>query len=451
VKSQNPHIEFSQKFKTEITNQASSSFKIGYIRSKFLKMNIEQIHYKQNNAKDSFLSLSIHCAAQFKYLLLTALILLSSFQKTEGQFSSHSTISILTCAPGDELYSLFGHTAIRIKDTTQHKDVVFNYGTFDFNTPNFYLKFMRGELNYLLSVSNYKAFIREYRYHRRSVVEQTLNLTPEEIENIIYALMVNSQPQNREYLYHFFYDNCATRIRDVVADNLNGDVHFPALTDSLINMTYRDAINNYLTTRQWIQLGLNIILGQPTDEVLSPLTIQFLPDYLHDQFGTATKADGVSLVESTDQLLNYQPQKNKNNISPAFVFWGLLLLLGYLTWWEYKNNRFIKWLNVVLFLIISIIGCLIVFLWFFTLHLVTGPNWHLLWANPLYFMAIIALFQKQNRFHYLLLLLAGFNIIMLSLVMVLPQHLSLLLIPVWLLMALRLVAQWFYYQKTAVN
>ena len=414
-------------------------------------MNIEQIHNTPNKAENSFLLLPIIGSAQLKYLFLTLLILLSSFQKTEGQFSSHSTISILTCAPGDELYSLFGHTAIRIKDTTQHKDFVFNYGTFDFNTPNFYLKFMRGELNYLLSVSSYKSFIREYRYHRRSVVEQKLNLTQEETENIIYALMVNSQPQNREYLYHFFYDNCATRIRDVVADNLNGDIHFPALTSSQINMTYRDAINNYLTNRPWTQLGLNIILGQPTDDVLSPISIQFLPDYLHDQFAKATKADGISLVESTDQLLNFQPQKSANNISPALILWGLLLLFGCLTSWEYKNNRFIKWINVFLLLITGIIGCLIVFLWFFTLHSVTGPNWHLLWANPLYLIAIIGLFKKQNKFHYLLLLLAGFNIIMLCLVMFLPQHLSLQLIPVWLIMILRLTAQWFYYQKTTMN
>lgn len=414
-------------------------------------MNIEQIHNAPNKAENSFLSLPTNRVVQLKYSLLILFILLNSFQKIEGQFSSHSTISILTCAPGEELYSLFGHTAIRIKDTTQQKDFVFNYGTFDFNTPNFYLKFMRGELNYLLSVSSYKAFIREYRYHRRSVVEQKLNLTPQETENIIYALMVNSQPQNREYLYHFFYDNCATRIRDVVVNNLNGDIHFPVLTDSQINMTYRDAINNYLTSRTWTQLGLNIILGQPTDDVLSPLSIQFLPDYLHDQFSKATKADGVFLVGRTDQLLNYQPPKANKNISPAVVFWGLLLLLSYLTWWEYKNNRFIKWINVMLFLVAGIIGCLIFFLWFFTLHSVTGPNWHLLWANPLYFIAIIALFQKQNRFHYLLLLLAGFNLIMLCLIMVLPQHLSLLLIPVWLIMAIRLVAQWFYYQKTAAH
>ena len=164
----------------------------------------------------------ISVKTQLIYTILPLFILLNSGTSLQAQFSNQSEISILTCAPGEELYSIFGHTAIRVRDSISNTDYVFNYGTFDFNTSNFYLKFMKGELNYFLSVTTFERFIREYEFQKRSIAEQHLNLTSNEKGSIIGALVNNSLPENREYHYHFFYDNCATRIRDIIDNNLSG-------------------------------------------------------------------------------------------------------------------------------------------------------------------------------------------------------------------------------------
>ena len=167
-------------------------------------------------------------------------------QSTKENHSDSIRLSLLTCAPGQEIYSLFGHTAIRYENFTQHIDAVFNYGIFSFNTPNFILRFTLGETDYQLGVSSYEQFAAEYNYYGRSVWQQTLNLNIEEKKRLIELLETNYRPENRVYRYNFFYDNCATRPRDQIEKAIIGKLIYPEdMKDDQTGKSFRDIIHQY--------------------------------------------------------------------------------------------------------------------------------------------------------------------------------------------------------------
>lgn len=375
-----------------------------------------------------------------KYLLLVALILLNSFGEIKGQLSGDARISILTCSPGNELYSIFGHSAIRVNDPVLEMDYVFNYGTFDFDTPHFYLKFMRGQLNYMLSVSTFNQFMLEYRYNQRSVWEQELILDDSEKQTLFRALVLNAEPQNRFYHYHFFFDNCATRVRDMATNHLKDRALFtPIPNDSLPPMTFRQAIATYLEHRPWTRLGLDLILGSPTDDQVDALSIQFLPDYLMLQFeGSRRNPGGHKLVHPTKTLLAFNHNPQKSSPQPGSLLTLGAVLLGLLTWMQYRKGFDLKWIDRALFFLVGTIGVLITFLWFFTQHSVTGPNWHILWANPLYLVLAFSPVNARGFFRLLLRILATGVVVLLLFYWALPQYMPPVLIPVWITLFLRL-------------
>lgn len=375
-----------------------------------------------------------------KYLILLPLILLNSFLPVQGQLSSDTKISILTCAPGDELYSIFGHSAIRIKDTVNDVDYVFNYGTFDFNTPNFYLKFMRGQLNYMLSVSTYDRFLFEYIYDKRSVWEQQLELSDLEKNNLYRALIINAEPENRYYHYHFFFDNCATRIRDMAADHVTGRVQFGRIPEqSDKKMSYRQAIASYLIYKPWTKLGLDILLGQPTDHPVDARSIQFLPDYLMLQFqGAIRKSDEKPIVNNTVTILDFNKNEIRSALQPDYLLWLAALIITLITWISYKKQKSNKWLDVILFTTTGVLGLLITFLWFFTEHTVTGPNWHLLWANPLHLFMIFGTSKVYTKFKPIYYLILAGVLITTLFFYIMPQFMPWSLLPLWLILCVRL-------------
>ncbi len=374
----------------------------------------------------------------FKYLIVGLLILLNSNNYIKSQIPYDSEISILTCSSGEELYSLFGHTAIRVKNESQNIDYVFNYGTFNFNTPNFYLKFMRGQLDYILSVTTFERFIYEYKYDQRSVIEQKIDTDEKQRKQIIDALITNSLPENKAYRYHFFYDNCATRVRDIIDDNLDIEITFNQLPDSLKNFTYRDAIGIYLHNKDWTKFGLDLILGQPTDDKLDEQTIQFLPDFLLNQFETATVNDNTTIISETESLLQFSKTTQPNKIKPIQIMLLILIIIVAATYYEQKQKKELKIINFLLLLPPVIISFLIIFLWFFTSHSVTGPNWHILWANPFLIIYLIPSIQKYKTGRYIM-------VILFLLILTLPitnifikQEISYILLPYWLSMAIRM-------------
>lgn len=417
----------------DVSNEKSSNFG-GYEGKLPIHCNM-----RHNNISKEFLKTTRYDKSLFKYWILIFFILLNSFIPIKSQLSPDASISILTCAPGDELYSLFGHTAIRVKDPATETDYVFNYGTFNFNTPNFYLKFMRGQLNYMLSVTSYQHFLYEYQFSGRSVWEQTLDLTQNEKQQLFRALIINAEPENRYYQYHFFFDNCATRVRDMAIEFIPQGVNFE-IPDYLENMTFRDAIAYYLQHRPWTKLGLDILLGQPTDDLVDKSSIQFLPDYLMWQFETATRNDNNQPVALEIQtVLEFQQDAQYPFLSPMLVLWTISLIIIAVTAWEYKRKIFLKWVNVVIFGFTSILGLLICFLWFFTEHSVTGPNWHLLWANPLHLFVIRAAWYNNRFNRYINLLVLVALVVLLTGFSFIPQYIPASLVPVWLVLIIRLL------------
>lgn len=364
--------------------------------------------------------------------------MLNSFTVVKGQLTNDAKISILTCAPGDELYSLFGHTAIRVSDSTNQIDLVFNYGTFDFNTPNFYLKFLRGQLNYMLSVTTFDRFILEYQYDQRSVWEQELDLSANEKNNLFRALIINAEPDNRFYHYHFFFDNCATRVRDIVVNNLDHDIEFPVYPENKETIvSYRDAIANYLQQKPWTKIGLDIILGYPTDAAVNDETIQFLPDCLMAQFKQARRMDNNNLlVGNTNTLVQFNNSEQKQSNLHFVLIWigAIIILIASVICLRFKLNS--RWIDYGLFTLTSAIGLLIAFLWFFTQHTVTGPNWNILWANPLH---LVFLFNFKKQLHPLYIILLSGVLITTLFFLLVPQSLPAVLGPIWLVLSLRII------------
>lgn len=209
------------------------------------------------------------------------------------------SISLLTCSQGRDISSAFGHSALRVKDLRYGRDMVFNYGTFSFQEPHFMLNFLRGDLNYFLSVSSFQQFKRSYEATGRGIYEQTLNLTPLQAADLYSFLIDNYKPSNRYYLYDFLQDNCATRIRDIFDRNRDYSVK-----DTLSGLTYRDELTRLVGDRRWMMFGIDLILGAKVDREITVRETAFLPDRLSEvlrNYGNA-ELDGTRLASASRML-----------------------------------------------------------------------------------------------------------------------------------------------------
>ncbi len=350
------------------------------------------------------------------YLVLIIFLFLNDYNLKSQSLSNYAEISVLTCAPGDDLYSTFGHSAIRIKDPALRIDKVYNYGTFNFETPNFYLKFVRGQLDYMLSASRYKYFIIPYINENRWIKEQVLDLSQSQKDDVFLFLENNLLPENKYYRYDFFYDNCATRVKDVIKDVLKDDLKLPKnITEE--NETFRHLIHKYLIGKNWERYGINLALGQPTDKVVSAEEATFLPDYLNFMFENAVlNINGAQkpLVKKT--LMIFEPKninKRTNNsiLRPVFVLSFLFLFFLIFSFLEYKNSKYYVLLDKAIFFISGIVGVILLLLWFGTEHSTTIKNWNLVWAMPLFLIASFKLKENRNK-NYLKIFFLIMSIIM---------------------------------------
>jgi hypothetical protein len=309
-------------------------------------------------------------------------------------------ISLLTCDPGEQLYSAFGHSAIRVVDRTNNQDLVFNYGTFDFNTSYFYVKFTQRTLDYMLSVSTYERFLYEYNYYNRSVREQVLDLNPEQAARLVQFLQINYLPENRFYRYDFFYDNCATRIRDVFEGILGEKLDWNEEVNPE-QKTFRNLIDEYVYPLPWADFGIDLALGAVIDIDAKEREKQFLPDYMEAAFGRALiVGDGPNrpLVKSNQVVLEF-PEKEKamDLTNPYFVWWVFAIGAMVLTYMGFKKKRLFKGFDIALFTVLGLLGILIVVLWFFTFHSQTKYNWNILWAFPGHLVLALALYRQNVK------------------------------------------------------
>jgi len=316
--------------------------------------------------------------------LLSILLLFCFSNMVSAQSdSTWLTVSLLTCDSGAEAYASFGHSAIRVVDRKRNKDIVFDYGVFDFDTPNFVWRFMRGNLDYKLALRRTNRFMREYVRDKRGVIEQKFNLPERALVEMYDFLLQNQKPENRYYKYNFIHDNCSTRIRDLV-NGLDVKKGNPV---TRLEDTYRNFLHDYLPNKPWLKLGIDILLGAKTDRVMNYDQQMFLPNRLSRSLSYYVYENEGSKQKMLSPATNLvPPQKMKSDFiffQPLIVFIALLLLLIGLVWWQPRTS---KWLFYFFGLIYGLAGCLLVFLWFFTEHTATANNWNLLWLHPLYLL-----------------------------------------------------------------
>ena len=335
--------------------------------------------------------------------------------------SEKAEISILTIGPGDNLYDKFGHSAFRVYDPENDIDYAFNYGVYDFDTPNFYTKFAQGKLLYKLAVSESEPFLNSYKAQDRWVEEQVLNLSYSEKQGVFNFLQENAKPENKYYKYDFLYDNCATRIRDVLVSVLGDKLKYNAsLAED--GYTFRELIQKNVHYNSWGSLGMDVAIGAVVDRKASSWECQFLPEYVYkaNEGATIATASGTTaLVKTTKKLYDTEERRESGNffVSPIFIFGILGLLLVFVTYKNYKNQQRSRYLDMLIFLVTGLIGVILLLLWFATDHSTTANNYNLLWAFPfsLLFFTLISRqtpkrwLQRYTFFLILLLVLLGFH------------------------------------------
>ncbi|MDD2491484.1 MAG: DUF4105 domain-containing protein [Bacteroidales bacterium] len=327
---------------------------------------------------------------RFRLFSLLVIALLSFSGSLKATKYENSKISLITCTAGSELYSTFGHSALRVKDDSLAMDIVFNFGLFDFNTPNFYLKFIQGKLNYMLGIQNTADFLWQYSYEGRGVYEQELDLSPLQKSELIEKLTFLYKPENRYYLYSFLFKNCTTELRDL----LNPYIAFP---EGLESENFRDLINSYVKETKWTRAGINLILGSNLDREISLWEGMFLPDKLFDGLKSITKEN--KLLTKNDEI---QPKNTPFLLSP--IFFSILILSLLLLSRFFKSLRFIQFAALLFYALlgITLLGIIIL-----TDHIELHSNYNLLWCNPLYalLLGLIPFSTKVARFLRLLIIL----------------------------------------------
>ncbi|MEO6490434.1 MAG: DUF4105 domain-containing protein [Ferruginibacter sp.] len=352
-----------------------------------------------------------------------------------GQDSSRLRISLLTCTPGDELYSIFGHSALRVIDSNSVTDIVYNYGTFNFDDEGFYFKFIRGKLPYYISIENFKDFKFIYQVTNRGMTEQVIDFTASEKINIRHYLVENLKEENKYYQYDFFLDNCTTRLRDILVKNKYPEPLLPAVMPS--KTRFRQAIHEYLDKgkQYWSKLGIDILLGARTDAVMTAQQQQFLPDNLMKALDKSRPPFVITSHNLYDLPASNEPA---SWFTPKLIF-ALLLLLVFIMGSSKKRSlqMIVKGIDGLLFFLTGLLGFILIFMWVATDHSMTKDNYNLLWALPTH--VFIAFFiNKKTAFvkKYFLFTAISLGILLLAWYF-LPQQMNPALLPFVLLLLYR--------------
>jgi len=380
-----------------------------------------------------------------------------SYELKQVDLSHDARISLVTIAPGTETYSIFGHSAIRVFDPQNEIDYTFNYGTFDFMTPFFYVKFVRGNLEYFMDISTFRRAVRSYRAENRSVNEMLLNLSKSQKQLLYDALLENYKPENRYYKYDFFFDNCATRIRDIIVNSIDVDYYFHDNKD-FANTSYRELLHPYIEQAPWLDLGINLALGLPSDQKAEVWGSMYLPDHLKSGFEFAYyKTDSVDLSFIRGQRDIFKAKKQSNQISeegsmlflPVNVFILILLVVIVYTVLEILRKKNYYWLDKIIVGLVGTFGLVILLLWTATEHRVMNDNLNILWALPSHIVCIWFLGNEKKRcFNFIYYLVTA---ILLVLVLVFwnvsPQKFHFSIIPLIFALLIRSIAIALQYSK----
>lgn len=333
--------------------------------------------------------------------------------------SGNMEVYLVTCGAGAETYSMYGHSALRIRNIDSGSDMVYNWGVFDFSTPDFTYKFARGRLDYLLAVYPFSAFLQEYQMEKRSVITQRINLNDKEKMELQMLLNENMKPENRSYRYDFFMDNCATRIRDILekalGDNLVypvGEFHNEAVgSNSMVaadknNPSFRERIDDYQQGRLiWLDVGIDLLLGSPADKECGFRESMFLPDFLMSNLSKATVVSGNEsgpFLEEPVIVFKFDPPSMKNRVytMPWFLLSLVAIVLIILTF-RVRNRSLQNGFDLLFFIIMAFLAFLMIFTNYLTDHVAMGNNYNIVWLNPLLLAAPVIIFLRPpNKWYW---------------------------------------------------
>ncbi len=330
----------------------------------------------------------------FIILLFVVFGLQNSTAQRNGQvhLGDNAKIYLVTCGPGNEIWSHFGHTAIRVTDPDQGFDKAFNYGMFDSTDPDFVWKFSKRTLMYSLAISDFNMFAQAYIAEGRYVYQQEILLDKSTRNELFENLIENYRDKSKRfYLYEFFFDNCATKPRDQIeiVTDLNWATHKDAE-----EYTFRDLIDKGFTATPWVDFGIDIVLGSRLDRPVTNQELMFLPEYLAE-IAAETEANGKPLFGPKEYIHDIEFKQDEAPwFTPTILFWSIFIIIFALTIFQ-NNTRWIKYVDVAWFTIFGALGIFVLFMWFGTDHQGTKANYNILWANPLHLFSIAFIFSKK--------------------------------------------------------
>lgn len=380
-------------------------------------------------------------------LLLLSLLACISLSAQYPQLSDEAEVSLITVGPGPNLVDCFGHSALRVKDPALNMDKAYNYGIFDTTEEGFYIRFAAGTQQYMVAAYDFIRFFQNYREENRWITEQVLNINIEEKQAIFEFLENNILPQNKFYLYDQFFDNCATKLRDIPKSVLGDQLTF---NDDHITeeATYRDLVDENSFNHLWMDLGIDIGLGNVVDRTADVEARMYLPDYVLSAYEHATitrNGEKVPAVKATNKLFesDYYEQR-KEQLSPTLLMSVIALVVMIFTVKDYLTKKRSRWLDFTLFFLTGLIGLLVLLLWLATHHTTTINNLNVLWAfAPNLIVAFLIVKKQPKRWlmvyvRFLVILLLGMTFVWLGRL----QVYNTALIPIMIMLTFRYVYLW---------
>jgi Domain of unknown function (DUF4105) len=352
-----------------------------------------------------------------RILFIVLLLSLFSFSRVFSQSSTDTLVYLLTCGPGTETYSIYGHTALRIVMPENKTDTVYNWGVFDFDTPNFTWKFAKGRLDYMLIAESTKSFLSDYYYEKRYVLSQRMNIEPSETRKLVSLINENLKPENIKYRYDFFYDDCSTRIRDLFEKSFGDKLKYPPPELGKIP-TFRDMVAKYQNPYPWLKFGVNLIMGSTADKKARFRDRMFLPIDMKDELSKSLiqrSEKRIPLLQNPVALLNFEPPSVKQNFfsSPPFVFTLAIILIIILAA-LIKNRKAIRIMDIIVYAVFSLLAVLMVFFNFFTDHRQMQWNLNIIWLNPFIIVCLAMLLLNRTGtiwFRLVFYISAGFLVL----------------------------------------
>ncbi|MGA2406237.1 MAG: DUF4105 domain-containing protein [Bacteroidales bacterium] len=334
-----------------------------------------------------------------RIFFISSFLILIYFPRVFSQSANDTIAYLLTCGPGTETYSIYGHSALRIVIPEKHTDIVYNWGVFDFNTKNFAWKFAKGRLDYMLIAESLKGFLQGYFFEQRFVYSQKINIDPAETRKLVLLINENLKPENIKYRYDFFYDDCSTRIRDLLEKSVGEKLKYPPAESGKIP-TFREMVGKYQNPYPWLKFGVDLLMGSTTDKKAVFRDRMFLPIDMKDELSeTFIHRSGkmIPLLQNPEVLLDFNTHviKQKFFIAPPAVFTLVIILILILTA-RVKSTKVIRLIDIIIYSVFSILSVMMVFFNFFTDHQQLKWNLNIIWLNPFILLCLISLILDKT-------------------------------------------------------